>query len=276
MRRTARFASFAASVSASLLAMALLPLAAVLAGDGTQSSPAVASAPQQISIQVKPRSADAWANTATITPGRIDSPAHIADVSVTDRPGQAMTVQITLKGGVGHEPGGDAVLQFGDVIVRPGQTAAITLSPEGAATGTLISANSDGEATIESGSSSAKVLFRWGNALAGWDSSPPGIAVQSPTQYQQQILRLKQGATPIDNHATLVTLGDLDYTDEQGNHVTLVNQSDAPQSLQDWAASPATPASTDVYGNAYVDMFVFNPGTDHCYRVYDMTAFDQP
>lgn len=267
MRRTIRFAISGAG----FLVFALLPLAAVLAGDGTQSS----SAPPPVSVKVQPHAAETWADYATITPGRIDSPAHIADVAITAGPDHGATVPITLKGGAGHEPRGDAVLQFGSVIIRPGQTAAVALSPDGSVTGTLISANAEGDATIESGAASAKILFRWGNALSAWDSMPL-IALGAGPQYQQQVIRLKLDAAPIDNHAVLVTLGDLDYTDEQGNHVTLVNQPDAPQALDQWAASPVIPTRTDQQGNAYVDMIMINAGENRCYRMYDMTAFDKP
>jgi hypothetical protein len=97
-----------------------------------------------------------------IAAGAIESPAHRATVEIRVKPvKEGIPISVMLREGIGHEPGGEAVLRIGSHTLKPGMSAEVRTDAGGKISGVLRSSDTIETCLIHAEDAKRVVRFGW-------------------------------------------------------------------------------------------------------------------
>ncbi|MBM4165031.1 MAG: hypothetical protein FJ222_11420 [Lentisphaerae bacterium] len=196
----------------------------------------------------------------TIGAGAIRSPAHQADVTIQVLPAVAgIPIDVSLIGGLSHEPGKAAELVMGSLAATGGCAAVTVLTgTNGAISGELTSSDVNNmDCTIRAGATETRVRFTWDEYFEqdAWTFEPGYLPVPGVLTNHLVLRHHRDGAEsastngmpwkPFNGHDIRFFVEKVEYWDAEGNLCETNNTAEAPADLSAWATFPEEPVTTD-------------------------------
>jgi hypothetical protein len=150
----------------------------------------------------------------------------------------------------------------------------VTAGAAGEALGVLTSADVTKEdVIIHAAQSQAIVSLVWENYYGDerWVETPENPPPAQAIQIHRAVQKLDN--IPMDGHLLEFYLEQVDYTDEQGNMVSVTDSSDCPNNLSDWATFYPYSARTDYQGAVVAPLGVYEHPEHFKCQLYDLDVW---
>ncbi|MBM4165219.1 MAG: hypothetical protein FJ222_12385 [Lentisphaerae bacterium] len=246
-------------------------------------------------ITVRPKNApEGWTppDPVTIGAGAIHSPAHQADVTIQVLPAVAgIPIDVSLIGGLSHEPGKAAELVMGTLAATGGCAVVTVLTgTNGTISGELTSSDVNNmDCAIRAGTTETHVRFTWDEYFEqdAWTFEPdhmpvPGVLTNHfVLRHYRDLTKadLTHGTPwePLKGHEIRFFVEKVEYWDADGNLCETNNTADAPADLSAWATFPTNSVTTDADGRATELLTIVTNANLHSVTVvaYDWGVFHE-
>ena len=219
---------------------------------------------------------------ARIGAGGVTTPAHCADVTLQlspawPAPPKGVSIPARLIGGLGHEPGKEAVLSLDGLLMGDGEWGSATFY-DGVATGVLLSSDVDSmTCSIQAGDfTDGATKFTWDEVEEDgeWVTDLPFLPASGVVNHTLTLRHHRDGSEnepyePFTNHEIMMFVEELTYW-ENGVLKGEYNFPENPKDLSAFAYFPDVPTCADGGGKVTIPLTIMT----NCLESVKVVAYD--